>query len=57
MNPDYSKYLQDILDSIKMIDVHLTGISSFTEYASDITVIDAVERRLAIIGLSIVESV
>ena len=50
MNHDYAKYLQDILDSIKMIEFHLTGINSFTDYTSNYTVIDAVERRLAIIG-------
>jgi uncharacterized protein with HEPN domain len=50
MNPDYTKYIQDILDSIKMIEFHLTEIKTFTDYASNFTVIDAVERRLAIIG-------
>ena len=50
MSPDYSKYLQDILDSIKMIEFHLRKIKSFADYESDFTVIDAVERRLAIIG-------
>ncbi len=50
MNPDYTKYLQDIIDSIELIEFHLAEIKSFTEYASNFTVIDAVERRLAIIG-------
>jgi uncharacterized protein with HEPN domain len=50
MNPDYTKYIQDILDSIKMIEFHLTEIKTFTDYASNFTVIDVVERRLAIIG-------
>ena len=50
MNPDYTKYIQDILDSIKMIEFHLTEIKSFKDYTSNYTVIDAVERRLAIIG-------
>ncbi len=50
MNPDVSKYIQDILDSIEMIEFHLTKIKSFNDYASNNTVIDAVERRLAIIG-------
>jgi len=45
MNPDYSKYIQDILDSIKMIEFHLTEIKSFADYTSNYTVIDAVERR------------
>jgi uncharacterized protein with HEPN domain len=50
MSPDYLKYLQDILDSIKMIELHLTKIDSFKDYKTNFTVIDAVERRLAIIG-------
>ncbi len=33
-----------------MIESHLNGIRSFKEYALNLTVIDAVERRLAIIG-------
>lgn len=50
MNPDFAKYIQDILDSIKLIEFHLAEIKSFSDYASNYTVIDAVERRLAIIG-------
>jgi uncharacterized protein with HEPN domain len=50
MNPDFIKYIQDILDSIKLIEFHLAEIKSFSDYASNYTVIDAVERRLAIIG-------
>jgi uncharacterized protein with HEPN domain len=50
MSSDCTKYIQDILDSIKMIEFHLTKIKSFTDYASNYTIIDAVERRLAIIG-------
>lgn len=33
-----------------MIEFHLTEIKSFADYASNYTIIDAVERRLAIIG-------
>ncbi|MEO6838883.1 MAG: HepT-like ribonuclease domain-containing protein [Ginsengibacter sp.] len=50
MNPESFKYIGDILDSIEMIKSHLTGIKSFTEYKSNFMLIDAVERRLAIIG-------
>lgn len=50
MNPDSFKYIGDILDSIEMIESHLKGIKSFSEYASNCMLIDAVERRLAIIG-------
>ena len=50
MNPDVLKYAQDILDSIGKIEVHLSTVSTVTQYSSNITVVDAVERRLAIIG-------
>ena len=50
MNPESLKYVEDILDSIEMIEFHLRDIKSFSEYSSNLTVIDAVERRLAIIG-------
>jgi uncharacterized protein with HEPN domain len=50
MNPESLKYVEDILDSIEMIEFHLREIKSFSEYSSNLTVIDAVERRLAIIG-------
>lgn len=50
MNRDAFKYIGDILDSIEMINSHLTGIKSFSEYESNFMLIDAVERRLAIIG-------
>ena len=50
MNRDSKKYIQDILNSIEMIEFHLAEIKSFADYASNYTIIDAVERRLAIIG-------
>jgi len=50
MNPDSLKYLQDILDSILRIEYHVKDLQSFTDYTNNLTVIDAVERRLAIIG-------
>jgi len=50
MNPDSLKYLQDIQDSIARIEYHIKGLKSVTDYSNNYTVIDAVERRLAIIG-------
>lgn len=50
MNPDVLKYLQDILDSIGRIEWHIRSINSITEFSANVTVTDAVERRLAIIG-------
>lgn len=50
MNPESFKYIGDILDFIEMINSHLTGIKSFSDYESNYMLIDAVERRLAIIG-------
>lgn len=44
------KYLFDIADSIEIIEDHLSGISSLTEHTNDLKTIDAVERRLSIIG-------
>lgn len=44
------KYLFDIADSIEIIEDHLSGINSFAEYENDLKTIDAVERRLSIIG-------
>lgn len=50
MNPESLKYIADNLDSIEIIRFHLAPINSFSEYTMNLTVIDAVERRLAIIG-------
>lgn len=51
MSPEEAlKYLQDILDSIGRIELHIKSIKSVTEYSANFTVTDAVERRLAIIG-------
>lgn len=50
MNPDFKKYIQDILTSIQMIEYHLKDIGTIRDYSSNYTIIDAVERRLAIIG-------
>lgn len=48
--PDFRKYLFDILQSIKALDVHLNGINSFDLYCSNLTVQRAVERELEVIG-------
>ena len=50
MNPEISKLLNDIFKSICVIEGHLGNISTVTAYSNDIKTIDAVERRLAIIG-------
>jgi|SRR5665213_27006 len=50
MNPESFKYIGDILDSIERINSHLEGTKSFSEYESNYMLIDAIERRLAIIG-------
>ena len=46
MNPDSFKYLEEILNSIEIIESHLTGTKTFSEYTSNFMLIDAVERRL-----------
>jgi uncharacterized protein with HEPN domain len=50
MKSNSFKFLQDILDSISKIEHHLQSIKTFNEYSKNLTVIDAVERRLVIIG-------
>lgn len=50
MNPEVLKYLQDILDSIERIELHIKSIASVSEYSANFTATDAVERRLGIIG-------
>lgn len=50
MSPDYIKYVQDVLDSIKKIESYLESVKSFSDYSSNYILIDAVERRLAIVG-------
>jgi uncharacterized protein with HEPN domain len=44
------KYWYDIVLAIEAIEHHLKNVSSFEEYLQNITVKDAVERRLIIIG-------
>ncbi|PZF74304.1 HepT-like ribonuclease domain-containing protein [Taibaiella soli] len=50
MHPDIAKYLEDIRLSIEIIAHHVSDVSSLEDYQLEITKIDAVERRLAIIG-------
>ena len=50
MKPESEKYFHDILDSVDLILYHYKEIDSLTDFQKSITVIDAVERRLAIIG-------
>jgi len=50
MSRDINKLLQDILDSIVLIESYFEQVPSLTAYQNDLKTIDAVERRLAIIG-------
>jgi hypothetical protein len=43
MSPESSKFIGDILYSIEMIELHLKGIKSFSEYTSNLTTIEAVK--------------
>ncbi len=44
------KYWSDILIALDAIDQHLAGVNTYEEYSANITVKDAVERRLITIG-------
>ena len=50
MNHSISKFLFDIIDSIEVIEKYLESVTELSSYRKDIKTIDAVERRLAIIG-------
>jgi uncharacterized protein with HEPN domain len=50
MNPDVIDYLNNVLDAISKIKIHIRNTNSLSDFINDITVTDAVERRLAIIG-------
>ena len=50
MNAEAIKFLYDILDGISKIQFHIQKTTSSIEFINDVTVTDAVERRLAIIG-------
>ena len=44
------KYLYDIINSIDLIRVFLTEVTSFNDYSKDLKTKSAVERQLGIIG-------
>lgn len=50
MKPEVLKYLYDIKESIDLVESHLSGIEQLAAYREDKKTIDAIERRLAIIG-------
>lgn len=55
MELEIKKRLQDVLDSVAAISIHVSKVNSYKEYCNDITVRKAVERDLAIIGEAIVK--
>ena len=50
MDDEIKKYLFDILEAIKNIDIHLKHKRNFKLFSENITVRRAVERELEIIG-------
>jgi uncharacterized protein with HEPN domain len=50
MKPDIFKFLEDIRLSINILEEHINTVESLDAYSKDLKSIDAVERRLAIIG-------
>jgi len=50
MNPEIPKFLFDILESISTIESYLESVKDLHTYKNDKKTIDAIERRLAIIG-------
>ncbi len=50
MKPEVFKYLEDIKLSIDLIEKYTADLSMVIDYEKDAETIDAVERRLAIIG-------
>ena len=50
MDKEIEKYLFDVLESIDIIKKHVSGIDTLSAYQNDLKTIDAVERRLSIIG-------
>ena len=50
MNREVAKLTQDIFNSILLIEDHLQNIPTLSAYKKNNMAIDAVERRLAIIG-------
>ncbi len=50
MTDEVYKYLFDIVDSVEILELHVSNIGSLSDYTSFLKTIDAVERRLSIIG-------
>jgi uncharacterized protein with HEPN domain len=50
MDRQIKKYLQDIIDSINAINVHLQGKREYRIYLSNLTMQRSVEREIEIIG-------
>ena len=50
MEKDIRKYLFDVLESIKIIELHWTNINDYASFTNNLLVQDAVQRRLSIIG-------
>jgi uncharacterized protein with HEPN domain len=50
MNLEIKKLLQDVFNSIILIESHLQNAAILADYTNNDLIIDAVERRLAIIG-------
>jgi len=53
MNLEVRKLLQDVFDSIVAIESYLQDVSTLSVYTGNPMMIDAVERRLAIIGTEV----
>ncbi|WP_171062794.1 hypothetical protein [Larkinella sp. C7] len=45
MNEEVEKYLQDILDSLVLIEQFTTGVTSFYQYRDNLMMKAAVERK------------
>ncbi len=50
MSLEIKKLLKDVFDSIILIKSYFQNIDSLSAYSSDLKTVDAVERRLSIIG-------
>jgi uncharacterized protein with HEPN domain len=50
MKLEVLKLVQDIYDSVVLIESHLQNVPSLSDYEKNAMVVDAVERRVAIIG-------
>ena len=50
MDRQLKKYLQDIVDSINAVDLHLQGSRNYVIYLDNLTMQRSVEREIEIIG-------